>query len=133
MAAYVFLSVGNIINATWFEKDAEASPVATSTPEAIVSNPEFPDFPPALVTICTAESGGKHEVNGKIVHGHVNPNDIGICQINQTIWGDKAYELGYEIRDVEGNKKMAKWLFYRYGTQPWNSSKHIWEKKIMQN
>ena len=91
------------------------------------------EFPKALQAICTAESGGKQfKADGRVVRGHVNPSDIGICQINEPIWNDLARELGFDIYTEAGNKDMALWLFDRYGTEPWNASKHMWIKKIGQ-
>lgn len=89
------------------------------------------DFPPALQVICKAESGGKHlKADGHIVRGHINPSDLGICQINEPIWNDRARDLGYDIFSEQGNKDMALWLFDHYGTEPWNSSKAGWLNKL---
>ena len=88
-------------------------------------------WPKALQAICNAESGGKHlKPNGRVIRGHVNPSDIGLCQINEPIWNDKAREMGFDIFTEEGNKAMALWLFDNYGTEPWNASKAGWIKKL---
>lgn len=84
---------------------------------------------PLLDKICQAESSGRQfREDGKVLRGRVNASDIGICQINEPIWNDKARELGYDIYTEKGNKDMAKWLFVRYGSDPWRASKSIWSK-----
>ena len=89
------------------------------------------EFPKALQVICNAESGGKHfKDDGRVARGHVNPSDIGMCQINEPIWNDRARELGFDIFTEQGNKDMAMWLFDNYGTEPWNASKPVWIKKL---
>lgn len=89
------------------------------------------DFPPALQSICKAESGGKQfKADGHVVRGHITPSDIGLCQINEPIWNDKARDLGFDIYTEQGNKDMALWLFDHQGTEPWNSSKAAWLPKI---
>ncbi len=86
------------------------------------------EFPPILTKICFAESGGKQfNKNGSVVRGKTTPSDIGYCQIAETIWNDKARELGYDIYTLEGNKGFALWLFNHYGSEPWYLSKHNWK------
>ncbi len=89
---------------------------------------KFEDMP-LLVKICNAESGGKQFLtNGHIVRGKVEPSDLGFCQINETIWNDKARELGYDIYTEQGNKDMAIWIYLRQGSQPWSASRSMWSK-----
>jgi hypothetical protein len=84
---------------------------------------------PMLVKICKAESGNRQlNTSGRVLRGKVEPSDIGYCQINETIWNDKARELGYDIFTEKGNKDMAVWIYLNYGSQPWNASKAIWNK-----
>ena len=86
-------------------------------------------FPMKLQAICTCESGWKHyDENGKVLRGRINPDDIGICQINQNYWGDDAERLGLDIFTEEGNKKMAEWIYEKYGDNPWNWSRACWDK-----
>lgn len=81
------------------------------------------DFP-ILMKICKAESSGKQfAANGNVIRGKVNPSDIGICQINEPTWNDKARKLGYDIYTEKGNEDMAIYIFVNYGTAPWNSSR----------
>lgn len=86
------------------------------------------EFPPILQRICQAESGGKQFLkNGHVVRGKVNPSDVGLCQINETIWNDTARDLGYDIYTEQGNKDMAVYIFNHYGSDPWSSSKLNWK------
>ena len=118
--------VGSIL-AAGYGLGAITNPITTfATVEKIV-NVEVEI--PLLDKICQAESGGKQfKANGSVTRGLVNPSDIGICQINEPLWNDQARKLGYDIYTEAGNKAMAKWLFVRYGSQPWSASKHIWNK-----
>lgn len=93
---------------------------------------KFEDIP-MLVKICKAESGGKQfKANGDVVRGMVNPSDIGYCQINEYINNDEARRLGYDIYTEKGNKEYAVHLFLTRGTEPWNSSRHLWCKGCKQ-
>lgn len=90
---------------------------------------------PELKTICAAESTGdwtaepRHwDSNGDVLRGRVNSKDIGQCQINEPVWGDKAKELGLDIYSFNGNRRMANWIYERYGNQPWYLSEFMWNK-----
>lgn len=122
-AAYIVFMSGAMLYST--------STVIASEPVTIIAPVVFP---PALEHICNAESGGKQFLdNGRVVRGKVNPSDIGICQINEPIWNDKARELGYDIYTEQGNRDMALWIFNHYGADPWNSSRGAWSKKLGDN
>jgi hypothetical protein len=64
--------------------------------------------------------------DGSVLHGETNPDDIGLAQINLPIWGPQALKLGFDIYSYEGNLKMAKWIFDKYGSNPWYLSSHCW-------
>ena len=84
---------------------------------------------PMLVKICKAESGLRQfNAKGDVLRGKVNRSDIGICQINEVINNDEARRLGYDIYTEQGNKDYAVWLYMHRGSEPWNSSKSIWNK-----
>ena len=86
-------------------------------------------LPPIMVKIASCESSGEHfDSNGQVKLGKKNPNDIGKFQINQTTWGRKAHELGYDIYDERGNEDMARWIFFNQGTGDWSLSKKCWNK-----
>jgi len=83
-----------------------------------------------LKKICSCESGWQHyESDGITVRrGKINTDDIGICQINQKHWSDEARRLGVNLFVEEDNIQMARWIYERYGTQPWNWSKECWSR-----
>lgn len=92
-----------------------------------------PTLEPALERVCACESGGgvapkQFDNQGNVIRGHYNPNDIGMCQINEYWWGDKAKELGFDIYTREGNIKMANWIYKNdsRGIENWSWSKHCW-------
>jgi hypothetical protein len=67
--------------------------------------------------------------NGQVL---INANsnrtsDIGIAQINSA-WFKKATELGYDLSTLEGNTKMAEWLYFNKGTGPWSASAKCWNR-----
>jgi hypothetical protein len=67
-------------------------------------------------------------VYGRIVRGTQHAADIGLFQINTVVWGQKAQELGYDLRTGEGNTHMARYLFEHYGSVPWQSSAACWNR-----
>lgn len=85
---------------------------------------------PILIPICTCESGLHHfEADGITVkRGRVNPNDVGICQINLTYHQAQAEKMGLDLLKEEDNIKYANWLYEQSGTTPWNWSKSCWQK-----
>lgn len=86
---------------------------------------------PVLERIYKCESGGKHlGSNGQVIlKANTNGSiDIGIAQINNTIWGKKASSLGLNLFIEEDNIKMAQYLYKNYGTEPWVWSKNCWNK-----
>lgn len=87
---------------------------------------------PVLERIAKCESGGTHyDKSGQVLlRGNTNKTvDIGIMQINETYWGKKAHELGYNLTIEKDNKEFARWLYTNYGTEPWSASKGCWSKK----
>lgn len=99
--------------------------------------------PPAVLVaplrpVCGCESSGdpdkaptQYDADGNVLHGRVNPNDIGMCQINvQPKNGNiqQAEKLGLDVYTEQGNIKMANWLYAHQGLTPWDSSKSCWDK-----
>ena len=81
--------------------------------------------------IAKCESGGKQfGPSGQVlVVGNVNKSvDMGKYQINISIWGSKATELGFDLTTEKGNTEMAYWLYANYGTEPWVHTKSCWNK-----
>lgn len=89
---------------------------------------EFADAP-ILIEIARCESTFKHfDENGKPIRGKTNKQDIGVMQINQEYNGDAAKKLGYDIETIQGNVAFAKYLYDKFGAQPWSASAPCWAK-----
>lgn len=88
-----------------------------------------PEVPAILKKISKCESQDRQfNEDGSIHRGEINPQDIGMYQINEHWNGEEAKRLGFDIYTLEGNTKMALYLYKTRGTQPWNWSKHCWGK-----
>lgn len=86
---------------------------------------------PVLDRIMFCESGGKHiGKNGQvIVNGNKNGSvDIGIMMINDRIWGKTATDMGLNLWVEKDNREFGKYLFAKYGSEPWIWSKSCWNK-----
>ena len=80
-----------------------------------------------LQRIAYCESGKKQfNSDGTVLHGRINPQDIGMFQINEKYWLAKSQELGYNIYTEKGNIEMAKWIYENYGNEPWRWSRNCW-------
>lgn len=89
---------------------------------------EFADTP-ILVDIARCESTFKQfDTNGNVIRGRVNKLDVGVMQINEKYHGDNAIKLGMNIYTLEGNVAYGKYLYSKYGAQPWISSSPCWAK-----
>ena len=86
---------------------------------------------PVLDKIMICESEGNHlDKNGQ-VKMNVNTDktiDIGIFQINLTIWGATAGTMGLDLSKESDNKQFALWLYKNYGTEFWSNSSKCWSK-----
>ena len=86
---------------------------------------------PILVDIARCESTFSHyDKNGDIVRGKANSNDVGVMQINEKYHLETAEKLGYDIHTVEGNVGYAKYLYKKYGAEPWSASSKCWSKTL---
>ena len=84
---------------------------------------------PILVDIARCESQFRQlDTNGNILRGKVNKGDLGIMQINEYYHADKAAELGFDLKTVDGNLAYAKYLYNKEGVQPWISSSKCWNQ-----
>ena len=86
---------------------------------------------PILDRIATCESGGKHygKTGQVLMVGNQNGSvDVGKYQINVSVWGKKATELGLNLTDEKDNKTMAEWIYANRGTEDWYASKQCWSK-----
>lgn len=98
-----------------------------------VETPAIATLHPELVPICTCESGqgtGKPQhfniQTGEVLRGVVNPQDIGMCQINLKYHQAAAERMGLDVFKEEDNIAYANWLFEQEGSTPWNWSKPCW-------
>lgn len=106
-----------------------AYPTEIIIEKEVIVNQEI-DYP-VLDRIMMCESGGKHySKNGQvIVNGNKNGSvDIGIMMINDRIWGAKATEMGLNLWVEKDNREFGKYLFAKYGSEPWVWSKSCWNK-----
>ena len=96
-------------------------------PETIV------ELHPALKRVCACESVGNpdrepvHSINGEVIRGKINPQDIGICQINLYYHEAAAMSQGLNLFIEEDNITYANGLYEREGLRPWNPSRHCWD------
>lgn len=95
----------------------------------------MPVLYPQLKPICSCESsysGTWHDTprqyeNGVVLRNYSGNDDVGMCQINLTQFGDTAQKLGYDLMTPAGNINFANWLFQREGSAPWYKSEHCWK------
>jgi len=97
-------------------------------------------FPPILKKIAWAESHNSHYCTEQLVKyglckkgavGQVLVNstlDVGRYAINLYYNGKWCADRGYNIFDEKDNENCALDLFAERGSEPWNASKHNWNK-----
>jgi len=102
-------------------------------PSSVLSVPTTPTLLPALLPICSCESAGsptatprQFDDEGNVLHGKIDPDDIGSCQINARYHLKEAEKLSYDIYTEAGNINYANWLYLKEGTKPWLHSKKCW-------
>lgn len=64
--------------------------------------------------------------DGGLLRGKINPQDVGVFQVNEHYHLADSLKAGIDIHTVEGNIKWARKLYERNGTRDWNWSKHCW-------
>jgi len=86
---------------------------------------------PILVEIARCESTFRQfDKDGKVIRGRVNSADVGVMQINEKYHLETAIKLGIDIHTVDGNIAYAKYLYSKYGAQPWSASSPCWGNSI---
>jgi hypothetical protein len=94
---------------------------------------EFADEP-ILVDIAACESNfHQFDASGNVVHGIVNKADVGVMQINETFHAAEAAKLHLDLNTTEGNVAFAKYLYAKFGTDPWKYSQKCWSNKLAEN
>ena len=88
----------------------------------------FADIP-VMQKIAYCESRNRHfDKNGLVLRGEKTSLDRGVMQINEYYHNEDSARLGYNILTIEGNTAYARYLFEKYGVQPWSSSAPCWKK-----
>jgi hypothetical protein len=88
----------------------------------------FSDIP-IMIEIAKCESQFRQlDDNGDIHRGSIDPEDVGVMQINEHYQLQTAEKENYDIYTLEGNTAYARELYEKQGTTPWNSSKACWSK-----
>jgi hypothetical protein len=87
---------------------------------------------PILIEIARCESTFVHyDKNGDLMRGKANNADVGVMQINEKYHLETATKLGFDIHTIEGNVNYAKYLYDKYGAEPWSASSPCWGSKIV--
>ena len=109
------------------QNSTEADFINTKAVEAYVKS-QYADEP-ILVDIARCESTFRQfDQTGNVIRGKVNKGDVGVMQINEHYHADDAAKLGYNIYTIEGNVAFGKYLYDKYGSQPWDSSSPCWSE-----
>ena len=88
----------------------------------------FSDIP-IMIDIAKCESTFRQlDDNGEVHRGKVNPQDVGVMQINEHYQLPTAEKENYNIYTLEGNTAYARELYDKQGTAPWASSRACWSK-----
>ena len=92
---------------------------------------EFFRDDPILIKIAECESQFRqYDANGRVLKGQINKGDLGLMQINKYYHADKAKELGFDLKTIEGNMAYAKYLYDHEGVRPWLSSLPCWKEAL---
>lgn len=88
----------------------------------------FQDIP-VLIDVAYCESRFvQFNPNGSVMRGRVNPDDVGVMQINETYHLATARKLGLNLNTLEGNMAYGRYLYETFGTDPWVHSAPCWNK-----
>ena len=74
-----------------------------------------------MVKVCGGESDWKQwHPNGTVVRGVIDPDDTGVCQINNRYWGAEAKALGLDYENsIVDNVKMTRHIYDTQGITAW--------------
>ena len=108
--------------------------IASATTSPLTDNSDIRSYvraayadEPLLVDIARCESAFRqYGADGQVLRGKANHADVGVMQINEKYHADQAKKLGYDIYTAPGNVAFAKYLYAKYGTDPWSSSEVCW-------
>lgn len=89
---------------------------------------------PVLAEVARCESTFRHILsNGKTLRGEVNPDDVGVMQINEEYHAKTATRMGLDLKKIDDNLAYAKYLYQKEGLKPWMSSSKCWKPSIAEN
>ena len=109
-------------SASYYTQEAEAREKST---EEIVR--EYFNDIPILIDVAFCESSFRQFDNGgNVLRGMINPEDIGILQINEYWHLEDSKAMGWDIYTLEGNLAYARYLYSIQGLGPWGWSKDCW-------
>ena len=113
------------------EKVAKDDKEGESSPSGIkeLIQREFGKEWRVMYEVARCESTLRHYVNGEVLRGEQVKEDVGLFQINETYWLEKSRKLGIDIYDLEGNIKMARYIYEHGGLNHWSASAPCWLKK----
>ncbi|MBP9759811.1 MAG: hypothetical protein KBD24_00390 [Candidatus Pacebacteria bacterium] len=112
-----------------YEEGVRAENVPMNT-ERVVRD-YFKDIPVmARVAWCESRFVQVNPATGRVIRGIVNPNDVGVMQINETYHSSAARAMGFDLYTLKGNMAYARTLYEREGTQPWNASRACWQEVL---
>jgi len=84
---------------------------------------------PELLAVARCESGLRQfNKDGTVLRGVVNPQDVGILQINERYHLEESRRLGIDIYTLEGNIEYGFILYSTQGLRPWFWSEPCWGK-----
>jgi hypothetical protein len=84
---------------------------------------------PILIDVASCESRFiQYDADGSVLRGFINPQDVGVMQINEKYHLSDSIKLGLDIHTLEGNMDYAKHLYNKQGTRPWEYSSKCWNK-----
>jgi hypothetical protein len=84
---------------------------------------------PVLIDVALCESRFiQFDADGTVHRGVINPQDVGVMQINEKYHLSTSKKLGLDIHSLEGNLAYAKYLYEKQGTRPWEYSSKCWNK-----
>jgi len=84
---------------------------------------------PILIDVASCESRFiQYDADGSVHRGFINPQDVGVMQINEKYHLSDSIKLGLDIHTLEGNMDYAKHLYNKQGTRPWEYSSKCWNK-----
>lgn len=83
------------------------------------------------VAIAGCESGlRQYDDSGNLLHGVVDPGDLGVFQIHDSFHEADARARGMDIRTLSGNIDYGIFMLKTEGTAPWLASKYCWAPLI---